>query len=215
MTSTDINAPIELASKQKTGSVPSGISVVASRSEVPVKEENNSISALGSRKRNTKSLEQLQDIAETLRRKEDLSLDEKSRKMSIIYSRRKRIKHKMRLNSLEKEHALLAAENERVRRENAKLEALLERSMTLVVVSERAKLAATVRLLEQQQLMASLATPKVLALPRPVLGEPLALNFLASSSFRATNFRSTLQDLRTCSLLSHPGESDFLVPSML
>jgi hypothetical protein len=215
MTNTVTNATMKLVTEHGTDSIHSGISVVGLRREVSAEMEvDNCISALGSRKRNTRSLEQLQDIAESLRRKEDLSLDEKTRKMSIIYSRRKRIKHKMRLRDLETQHAALAAENKRVRRENGELEAMIERSLAFAAVSERAKLDAAVRLLERQQLMATLAAPKVLAQPHPVGGQPPAFDMLLAQSFGATSFRSALQEARLRSMLNHPGESDFLFSSL-
>jgi regulator of replication initiation timing len=128
--------------------------------------------------------------------------------MSIIYSRRKRIKHKMRLQILEEHHATLVAENERVRTENKNLEALLKSSIALVSMREQAKFAATARILQRQSLMSTMLTRNVFGLPRSIHGQTLALNLPAAPSLKAMDSRSTFPDPRLLSLLNPPSARD-------
>lgn len=149
-------------------------------------------SILGSRKRACQSLEQLDDIAEFLRQDEDISFDEKQRKMAIIYSRRKRLRHKQKLRELEEYQEALLADNERVRRENDQLDAVIRRSMAIIAIQERerissaARIAQAVRAARRQSALADLVAPsKHLALPSFPHTQTMTLDLLAAQRLKA------------------------------
>jgi hypothetical protein len=149
-------------------------------------------SILGSRKRACQSLEQLDDIAEILRQDEDISFHEKQRKMAIIYSRRKRLRSKQKLRELEEWQKALLADNERVRRENDQLDAVIRRSVAIIALQEQerissvARLAQAVRVAQRQSALADLVAPsKDMALMGLPSSQALTLDLLATQRLKA------------------------------
>jgi hypothetical protein len=149
-------------------------------------------SILGSRKRACQSLEQLDDIADFVRQDEDISFQEKQRKMAIIYSRRKRLRSKQKLRELEQYQAALLADNERVHRENDQLDAVIRRSMAIIAIQDQermssaARIAEAVRVARRQSAFADLVAPsKDLALSSFSHSQAMTLDLLAAQRFKA------------------------------
>lgn len=85
----------------------------------------------------TQSLEELNASAESVRSQKDLSAEEVQREMGVIYSRRKRVRQKLRVESLELKKHTLTQDNLRLRRENAELEGALRGAVSDVATYER------------------------------------------------------------------------------
>lgn len=82
------------------------------------------------------SLEELNRTAASVR-SSGLSAEEVQREMGIIYSRRKRVRQKMRQESLEEKKQGLLQENVRLKSDNATLEAALRKAFSDVAAFER------------------------------------------------------------------------------
>jgi hypothetical protein len=84
------------------------------------------------RRRPRYTLDQLEDIAVQVRDADTLDVDEKQRQMGIVYSKRKRLRAKLREKCIEEERDSLVVDNDRLQRENGQLEAMLKRALRTV-----------------------------------------------------------------------------------
>ena len=84
-----------------------------------------------SRKRkeeHTTRLSELEELSDTVRQEEALSTEEKQRQMSIIYSRRKRVRQSQKLDELTETCVAFREQNDQLRADNARLEELLAKA---------------------------------------------------------------------------------------
>lgn len=82
------------------------------------------------------SLEQLNSMAEALS-KEEITAEEKQRQMGVIYSRRKRVRQKMRVDVLQHQKNELSVRNQRLRLDNDRLESTLREAVARVAGVEQ------------------------------------------------------------------------------
>ncbi|GKY99063.1 hypothetical protein MPSEU_000862000 [Mayamaea pseudoterrestris] len=73
-------------------------------------------------------LSELNNISSTLRNEEELSAEERQRQMSMIYSRRKRVRQNQRIDELTETCVSLRQENERLQKDDLHLESLLSKA---------------------------------------------------------------------------------------
>jgi hypothetical protein len=92
--------------------------------------------AMTPRRRPRYTLDQLEDIAVQVRDAETLDVDEKQRQMGIVYSKRKRLRAKLREKCIEEERDSLVVDNDRLQRENGQLEAMLKQALRTVAEIE-------------------------------------------------------------------------------
>jgi hypothetical protein len=90
------------------------------------------------KKRPRYTLDQLEDIAAQVRDTDQLDLEEKQRQMGIVYSKRKRLRAKLREKCIEDERDSLVVDNDRLQRENERLEGVLQRALQAVAHIEAA-----------------------------------------------------------------------------
>ncbi|GKY95697.1 hypothetical protein MPSEU_000530500 [Mayamaea pseudoterrestris] len=81
------------------------------------------------------SMDDLNHIADNVKTLPHLSDDERQRQMSMIYSRRKRLRAKQRFDRLDQECAHYRSANENLRIENVRLEAMLKSIVEQIVSS--------------------------------------------------------------------------------
>ena len=184
---------------------------VADKQENEGATSPNTPMTTGIGKKSPQALEHLRRTAEKVHQKKNLSIVEKHRQMSIIYSRRKRIKQKMRLEGLEEQRHELSLANERVRQENDRLELILKQAKTTAALVEREKAMLRAHMLKEKEDALSLASAQLFAaatsMPHGVtsvgaigLGGPRGFDIPSITSLLSESSRSRLLTRSLCTI---------------
>jgi hypothetical protein len=88
------------------------------------KRKNEAISSLMPTRHSNDELDDLREQSEALKLQENLSHEEKQRQHGMIYSRRKRLREKQKIEQLEEQCRRIRAANHLLRADNSRLEAL-------------------------------------------------------------------------------------------